>query len=157
MSKSKTMHRKRIKSILHNFLGTYSSRYSDYEGYWLFGMLTRDGLINLQIDLLNTSKESGKKILPMVSVARHLAATKFQEQMEKERLPLSCIREAHLDITTRPNSLVGQVNGRPSLGYNVHLIACAISDHGKTFTSEIIIFVAPHNPLSELCNQKYFS
>ena len=31
--------RRVIKSVLHNFLGTYTSRYSDYNGYWLFGFM----------------------------------------------------------------------------------------------------------------------
>ena len=31
-----------IKSVLQNFLGTYASRYSDFEGYWLFGFLIAD-------------------------------------------------------------------------------------------------------------------
>jgi hypothetical protein len=43
--------RRIIKGVLHNFLGTYTSRYSDYDGYWLFGMLVRD-VEELSIDLL---------------------------------------------------------------------------------------------------------
>ena len=31
--------RRTIKGVLDNFLGTYTSRYSDYDGYWLFGMV----------------------------------------------------------------------------------------------------------------------
>jgi hypothetical protein len=26
-----------IRGMLRNFLGTYTSQYSDYKGYWLFG------------------------------------------------------------------------------------------------------------------------
>ena len=45
------MHRRIIKGVLHNFIGTYTSRYSDYDGYWLFGMVVRD-VAELRIDLL---------------------------------------------------------------------------------------------------------
>lgn len=117
----------------------------------------RDGLTNVRIDLLNPNDGSSRQILPAVSsVAIQLATNKFREQMERERLSLSCVREAHLNITILPDSLVGQVNGRSRLGYNVHLVASAISDQGKTFASESTIFVAPHNPLAEFCNQRYF-
>jgi hypothetical protein len=39
-----------IKCALHNFLGTYSSRYSEYSGYWLFGFLVND-LTRIDFDL----------------------------------------------------------------------------------------------------------
>ncbi len=29
-----------MKGVLHNFLGTLTSRYSDHRGYWLFGPLS---------------------------------------------------------------------------------------------------------------------
>jgi len=28
-----------MTAVLKNFLGTYTSRYSDFQGYWLFGFL----------------------------------------------------------------------------------------------------------------------
>ncbi len=34
--------RRIIKAVLDNFLGTYTSRYSDFHGYWLFGFLVKD-------------------------------------------------------------------------------------------------------------------
>jgi len=38
MLRKYVMGRKAIKGVLHNFTETYS-RYSDYGGYWLFGVL----------------------------------------------------------------------------------------------------------------------
>ena len=43
--------RRAIRGVLGNFLGTFTSRYSDYDGYWLFGFLVAD-LKDLRIDLL---------------------------------------------------------------------------------------------------------
>ncbi len=31
--------RRAINGVLGNFLGTYVSRYSDYDSYWLFGFI----------------------------------------------------------------------------------------------------------------------
>ena len=31
--------RRHLKSVLAGFLGTYTSRYSDFQGYWLFGFI----------------------------------------------------------------------------------------------------------------------
>jgi hypothetical protein len=44
--------RRVIKSVLRNFLGTYTSRYSEIRGYWLFGFLVPD-LGELHFDLLS--------------------------------------------------------------------------------------------------------
>jgi hypothetical protein len=46
--------RRVIKSVLGNFLGTYVSRYSDYDGYLLFGFLVGD-LVELRINLFGQS------------------------------------------------------------------------------------------------------
>jgi hypothetical protein len=49
------------------------SRYSEFEGYWLFGFLV-DGLTELRIDLL--APFAGMPVTPH-DVAIHLAAAKF--------------------------------------------------------------------------------
>ncbi len=43
--------RNAIRGALNGFLGTYTSRYSDFGGYWLFGLVANE-LRQLQIDLL---------------------------------------------------------------------------------------------------------
>ena len=50
--------RRVIKSVLSNFLGTYVSRYSEYDGYLLFGFLVADfdELMNLMGQASLTSK-----------------------------------------------------------------------------------------------------
>jgi hypothetical protein len=31
-----------INGVLDNFLGTFTSRYSNYSGYWVFGMMVEE-------------------------------------------------------------------------------------------------------------------
>src|SRR5437867_4191419 len=114
------MHRDAIKGVLHNFLGTYTSRYSDYDGYWVFGMLIGD-VGELRIDLLHPSIAT--TMAAPVAAAIQLAAQKFQEQMEKSGLTVSCAREAHLVITRLPESREGAVNGRACTGHDVRFVA----------------------------------
>jgi len=136
------MRRRTIKGVLHNFLGTFTSRYSDYDGYWLFGMLVAD-VGELKIDLLSPSV--GPTASAPVAAAIRLAAQKFREQVEKAGLSVSRTREARLDITRPPDSRRGSVNGRVCAGHDVRFVAKVVSDNGKTYESEISVFVAPHD------------
>ncbi len=74
------MRRRTINGVLHNFLGTYTSRYSDYDGYWLFGLLVGE-VGELKIDLL--SPTVGTTTSAPVAAVIELAVRKFREQMEK--------------------------------------------------------------------------
>jgi len=135
-----------IRGMLHNFLGTYTSRYSDFDGYWLFGLLV-DDISELYIDLIEVRSECNDT-MPMI-IAKQLAVTKFSEQMEKVGLPTSCIREAHLKITKSPELIDGFVNGWLSSGYQVKFVVEAVTDLGKTYESTLSLFVALHNPKVE--------
>jgi hypothetical protein len=53
---------RKIRGVLHNFLATYSSRYSDYDGYWLFGVLAQESG-HLQIDLVNPDQDPQRSAL----------------------------------------------------------------------------------------------
>ena len=72
--------RRVIQGVLQNFLGTFISRYSDYGGYWLFGILA-DDLAGLCIDLLAAPIPSAVSD-PMATTIT-LARAKFREQMQK--------------------------------------------------------------------------
>jgi hypothetical protein len=136
-------HRRRITSVLHNFLGAYTSRYSDYDGYWLFGMVV--GHIDaLDIDLLHAA-DTSLGTSPDAVVIR-LAAERFAEQVEKAGLSISCVREARLSITKSPVVKNGPVNGHVCAGHDLRFTATAVSDLGKTYERAISVFAAPHNP-----------
>ncbi len=138
--------RRRISSALHNFLSTYASRYSDYDGYWLFGMVI-DHLDAVEIDLLHAAEES-EESSPDGLLTR-LAVEKFADQIKKAGLSISCLREAWLYITKPPVVTHGAVNGYLCAGHEVQFAARAVSDLGKTYEAAITAFVAPHNPLAE--------
>ena len=137
------MHSRMIKGVLHNFLRAYTSRNSDYEGYWVFGMLVSE-MGELRIDLLGSNVGSMEKT--PIQVAKLLAVQKFMEQMEKAGGNLARIKEAYLNVTKLPGSKNGMVNGRVCVGFTVRFMARAVSNHGNGYESEISVFVAPHNP-----------
>ena len=139
--------RRVIKGMLHNFLGTFTSRYSDFEGYWVFGFLV-EGMDTVRIDLLGEVAESADSTPPVF--ARRLAAQKFSEQIAKAGLPKEWFREAYVDISKSPQSKQGLVNGRSSSGYDVTFQAHVVTDLGRAYDSTASIFVAPHDPKIEL-------
>ena len=141
------MSRKAIKGVLHNFLETYTSRYSDYDGYWLFGMLIGESE-QFSIDLLDTYSKPSERAL--MTAAVQLAATKFKEQMVKAGLSLSCIREAKLAVSKSPDVRSGYVNGHRCAGFDVSFAARAVSPNGKAYECQKSVFVAPHDPEVEL-------
>ncbi len=135
-----------IKGVLHSFLGTYTSRYSNYDGYWLFGFLVED-MEHVRIDLLEAGGERTEGA--PTTTARCLAVSKFAEQIEKAGFSRSCFQEAYLEITKSADSREGIVNGHVCSGYDVRFVATAITDLGKTFESGVSVFVAPHDPRIE--------
>ena len=134
--------RRIIEGVLHNFLRTYTSRYSDYDGYWLFGILVRD-VGELKIDLLCPSVDAAAP--PSVVAAIKLAAQKFREQMEKSGLSVLCAREARLHVMRLDDLRRDFVNGRMSDGHTVRFVTRVVSDYGKTYEHEVSVFVAPHD------------
>jgi hypothetical protein len=137
--------RRAIKGVLDNFLGTFTSRYSDYHGYWLFGFLVADAG-SLNIDLLPVSVQPGGG---PVTAAGDLAVRKFNDQLAKHGLAKPHLRAAAVAIERLPLTVDGQVNGHEVVGYQVRVFASATTDRGRQYQSERLLFVAPHNPSIE--------
>ncbi len=135
--------RRQLKGVLHNFLGTLSSRYSDFDGYWLFGFLI-ESLDQSSINLLDENVENSD-VAP-IAFFKRLAAQKFAEQIAKAGLSRSWIREAHLDISRSPEARFGRVNGQDCYRYDVRFMAHIETDLGKFYKAYEGISVAPHNP-----------
>jgi hypothetical protein len=134
--------RRHLQGVLCNFLETYTSRYSDYEGWWIFGLLGND-IQQLKIDLLNSQIDNtGNKPL---AFAIELAKKKFAEQLDKNRIAIAWIREAHLEIEKLPHQKNGFVNKQSTIGHDFRFAVQATSDCGKIYKTEVIIFIAPHN------------
>jgi hypothetical protein len=158
-----------MKGVLASFLGTFTSRYSAYRGYWLFGFLVR-GLGEIEIDLLAdgsagatalsevTASDNlmvsikkmffGGRMTPL-DVAAALATAKFREQVIKAQLEISHVHEASLQIVKLPGEAIGNVNSHSCVGNNVSFRAVALMDNGRIYRSERILFIAPHHPMIE--------
>jgi hypothetical protein len=135
--------RRIIKSVLHNFLGTLTSRYSNWHGYWLFGFIVND-LERLDYDLLIPA--AGSPAETPLAHLRSLATIKFQEQLSKARLDPIHIREATLILERLPGSVEVQFHHPyTTSGYRVRFMVSAITDSGKVYECEQIIAVAPHD------------
>ena len=119
-------HRKDLKSVVHNFLGTYTSRYSDNDGWWVFG-LAEPQLTDARLDLLSTLNN----VHDPLSAATQLAQLRFSEQLAKAKIPGSFVREAHLTVTRSPEPSRGQVNGRWCDGHIFTFAVRVVSDHGR--------------------------
>jgi hypothetical protein len=139
--------RRVIKGVLDNFLGTYTSRYTDYEGYWLFGLLVSE-LREAEFDLLagGSGPESPH------GVAERVAALKFAGQARKAGLEASQVRRAWLRMERLPESVTQYCYfaGRDRAGYSVAFRAGSMTDDGRVYERVRVVFVAPHDPLCEL-------
>lgn len=140
--------RRIIKSVIWNFLGTFMSRYSEYDGYWLFGFLVQGE--PQQIDLLGEHSETGS---PRDNAAR-LAQTKFANQLEKTGIATSELRSATLWIARLPGEVCSRVHivipyPPHELERNGHFLKCHVEVRlrdDSAFTVERTVFVAPHDP-----------
>lgn len=135
-----------IKSVLHNFLGTLTSRYSDWHGYWLFGFVISD-LEPVDHDLL-MHIAGAPDDTPMAHL-RSLATRRFQEQLSKAGLDPIRIRQACLSVERLPGSVEINVPNFAAVGYRMHFLVRAITDVGKAYECENTINVAPHDPYQE--------
>lgn len=138
---------RQITDVLCGLLDTYSSRYSDYDGYWLLGLLVREADL-FSLDLLHENSVSVAS--PVVAKAQRLAQSKFQELLRHSHIPIECVSEAKLIIQKSGDSKVGPVNGHMSRGHQMILTGEAVSDLGKKYRAQKVVFVAPHDPSLEL-------
>jgi hypothetical protein len=134
-----------MKAVLWNFLGTFTSRYTDFQGYWLFGFLIED-LVELRIDLLVPA--SGEAGSPPGAVT-HAAVAKFDDQLRKAGLDKRRIREAWLTIRKLPERVDGTLDTRGRAGHRVAFLATAVMDNGRQYERERFAIVAPHDPSRE--------
>lgn len=133
---------KAIKGALNNFLATYTSRNSDYDGYWLFGLLVKD-LTNLNFDLLKEFKEPSRPT--SLQFAEISAAKKFRCQMQKTGVSVARIAEARLEITKTSDTISGFYGKWGRTAHVIRVYAHVKTNHGRLFTAETSLFAAPHS------------
>ena len=139
--------RRVMRSVLHNFLDTYTSRYSDYRGYWLHGQLLAD-LGQFEFNLLEPVPDSLDSN-GLVAGARLLASQRFTEQLQKSGLSAQMIQEAKLQIVRIDGVVKGWQGDFMADGHMVRYTARSVMDNGSVYQDERIVFVAPHDPAKE--------
>jgi hypothetical protein len=132
--------RRVLKSVLHGFLGTFASRYSDYHGYWVFGFVVEQ-LDVWDIDLL---EETARAESPG-DCARELARATFRDQLAKHGLERRAVRVATLRIE-RGRAMEGLAGRGERGGFVVSFRVTVDADTGRRFECARSLFVAPHDP-----------
>ena len=135
-----------MTGVLRGFLGTYVSRYSDFDGYLLFGFVA-DSLAEREIDLTgdDTASYAEDPARELASLARR----KFKEQLSKVGLPDSIVRSAVLVIRRGPERTGGVLltTGATVLsGFDLTFAASAVTDLGGTYSEVKCVFIAPQDP-----------
>ncbi|MDB5343366.1 MAG: hypothetical protein JWP89_1743 [Schlesneria sp.] len=128
------------------------SRYSDFDGYWLFGFLVGTGE-SLEIDLLASQVETSSP----EEKAAFLAQKKFADQLRKVGIGTSQIRSAGTRITRSPDRMRSRlyvIGPLPphELERDCYVVTCraevTLQDE-TVFAVERAMFVAPHDPSVE--------
>jgi hypothetical protein len=124
--------RKMLKSVIRGFLGTYVSRYSEFDGDLLFGFVV-DGLTCEEIDLMVPAPTSAAST-PHCELSR-LARHKFQEQLSKVGLPMSAVHSATLKISKgEPRACrVNRPGESPIGGFDVSFKVRVVTDLGRVY------------------------
>ena len=139
-----------IKGASRNFLGTYTSRYSDYDGYWLFGQIV-DKLADLHTDLVVPHTTLLERT-PLLAVSIY-ARIKFADQVHKAGMALSSLREANLRVNKSKLAVTrlppAWSSGSARGGYDVQFMVTVRLVSGRAYSAGAIAFVAPHNPSLE--------
>jgi hypothetical protein len=134
-----------LKGVVANFLGTYLSRYSDYQGYWVFGFLVPT-LSEWHVDLLRPAADDRSSF----QAATELAVGRFREQVQKSQIDLKQVAGAELVLVRDGTGVTLEVNGKPTTGWAVLASIAVESNRGRKFGAQQRILVAPHNPAAEL-------
>lgn len=144
LSKKGTKVRRRLTGVLYSFLDAFVSRNSDYDGYWIFGLLVGEAC-EVLIELLRTSSNEGS----VYSAAARIAQSKFTNTLKRSGIPVEFVSQARIIMTKLEPATPGLVNGRTSNGHLYSVRAEAMSDLGKQYTASKVIFIAPHDPSVE--------
>lgn len=132
-----------LRGVVHNAVETYVSRYSSYDGHWLFGFLIGH-LDRCEFDLLASQAPGGTP----VEAAQFRAVQVFREQLAKAGLGIERVRSAVLTLRRGKSAdVVGEQFFTRGWELHVRLQAQAVT--GRAFQAEQVVRVAAHNPLVE--------
>lgn len=132
-----------LHALLHNFLGTFTSRYTQRDGYWLFGFVVEGP--DLDVDLLGPPPEDAAAL----TTAEAWAVALFRDQLRKARLDPSRIVAAGLRSSASPDEVTREVDGTDRRGRDLRFEAQATAPSGRVAVVACTLFVAPHDPSVE--------
>ena len=135
--------RRRITGVLCSLLESFGSRYSDFDGYWIFGQLLRESDA-FSISLLTSDASAADS--RVLAKAKSIARSALRAQIQRAHIPIECVADAVLKIRKLDGDRIGSVNGHVAKGFSVSISAEAVSDFGKLYTAEKFLFVALHDP-----------
>lgn len=133
-----------VKSAMGNFLGRFTSRYMQWDGYWLFGFLPRS-VGRVDWDLLG---EPPWPVEPL-GYAQALAITEFRDRIAAVDAA-DLVTDAWLTVQRQPATTVVEINGHRREADVVLLTARVRCANGRAFSRTAEIAVAPHDPSIEL-------
>jgi hypothetical protein len=132
-----------LRGVVGNLLAAYVSRYSSYQGYWVFGFLVQE-LDLLEFDLLGTPQRG----LTPTEVAGVRAIAVFRDQLAKAGVDPMRVRSGTLSLRRgRPANLV--VSDIAVCGWELLVSARVQAMSGQWFLAERRVHVAPHDPQRE--------
>lgn len=129
-----------LSSVVHNFLGTFMSRYTDLDGYWLFGFIV-ERLPEASVDLLDVPDAQPSE---PVGAFRAAAQGKFQEQLSKAGFGADRLSSAVLRWSCSKLDTVPSVWG-PKPGYMV-TAEVYVATPRRQFQRVATEFILVHNP-----------
>jgi len=135
-----------MRSVLRGFLGTYASRNSDYQGYWLFGLLLpvlESWEINLLVGQVPVEAPGVEEY------AARLARCRFGEQLAKAHMPRTFVARATRLVTKCAGKRTTLSGSWSRDGHDIQLAVRVGMDTGRAFEAGQTIFVASHDPRLE--------
>jgi len=133
-----------LTGVLHNFLGTLTSRYTEFDGFWLFGFIV-PSFPELDIDLLALPEVAD---LTPEGVFRSVACGRFAEQLGKAGLERARLEQAVLYWRRSDARPVPSVWGLRE-GYRVVFEVFTSVASGRKFRRATSRFILAHNPKLE--------
>ncbi len=129
-----------LRAVAPNFLSTFTSRYRDRDGWWLFG-LAESSLDGITIDLLADAPGPDSAREQVVHDAIH----QFRDQLQKQRVPLSLLVEATLQCRRgdKDRRIAGEYVRE---GHDFIVIVYIKTTTGNEITRSKQLFVSPHDP-----------
>jgi hypothetical protein len=132
-----------LRSVVPNYLSTFTSRYRDRDGWWLFG-LAESSLDGLVVDLLS---DAPHPVSPCKQV-EHDAIYHFADQMRKHDVSPELLVKATLQCR-RGDAGRRMAGDYLRDGHAFTFTACVRTSNGHEIERNRRLFVSPHDPRLE--------